>query len=163
MNPSGSTKTPTPHGIDPLLRRHLRIGWWALLVFLSLGTALEVMHGFKVDWLLNVANDTRRMMWRLGHSHGALVGLLNVAFALSLPHLRRGLAYTRLLVPGGCHTPPSGRLPAGWRLDLRRRSGTRNPAGPRRRPDALCGGRILRLAGDALTPLDALLTPALSE
>lgn len=112
MSPSGSTTTPTPQGIDQLARRHLRIGWWALLVFLSLGTALEVMHGFKVDWLLNVANDTRRMMWRLGHSHGALVGLLNVAFALSLPHLGARneawrtraswcLAGATLLLPGG--------------------------------------------------------------
>ncbi|MDP6764224.1 MAG: hypothetical protein QF903_02410 [Planctomycetota bacterium] len=104
MNPSPAT--------DPLARRHLLVGWWALLLFLSLGAALEAMHGLKVDWLLNVANDTRRMMWRLAHSHGALLGLVNLAFALSLPHLgERGepwrarasvcLALSTLLLPGG--------------------------------------------------------------
>ena len=43
MSPSGSTRTPTPHGIDPLVRRHLRIGWWALLVFLSLAAPLGIL------------------------------------------------------------------------------------------------------------------------
>ncbi len=27
-------------------RRHLRFGWWSLLVFLTLGIALESLHGF---------------------------------------------------------------------------------------------------------------------
>ena len=93
-----------------LARRHLRFGWWALFVFLSLGLALELMHGFKVDWYLNVANETRRLMFTLGHSHGTLLALVNIAFALSLERLSAGgwrrvasgtLLGASLLLPGG--------------------------------------------------------------
>ena len=33
---------------DPtvLTKRHLRFGWWALLLFLTLGLGLEALHGF---------------------------------------------------------------------------------------------------------------------
>jgi len=78
-----SPETPGPN----LVRRHLRFGWWSILVFLTLGIALEAMHGFKVRWYLDVDNETRRLMWRLAHAHGVLVGLLNVAFACSLRDL----------------------------------------------------------------------------
>ncbi len=66
------------------VRRHLRWGWWLLLVYLALGIALEVMHGFKVGYYLSVANETRRLMWRLAHTHGTLFGLLHIAFAVTL-------------------------------------------------------------------------------
>ena len=42
---------------DALSRHHLRFGWWSLLVFLSLGIALETLHGFKIGWYLDVANE----------------------------------------------------------------------------------------------------------
>ena len=42
------------------------------------------MHGFKVDWYLNVASETRRLTWTLAHAHGVLLGLLNVGFALTV-------------------------------------------------------------------------------
>ena len=29
-------------------RRHLRIGWWSLLCFATVGLVLEMLHGFKV-------------------------------------------------------------------------------------------------------------------
>jgi hypothetical protein len=62
----------------------LRAGFVALFVFAALGLALEALHGFKVGAYLNVANDTRRLLWRLSHAHGALLGLLNICHALTV-------------------------------------------------------------------------------
>ena len=64
--------------------RHLRLGWWWLLVFAGLGLILETLHGFKVGAYLNVSNETRRLMWRLAHAHGTLLGAVNILFALTL-------------------------------------------------------------------------------
>lgn len=74
----------TPDSAPSLIRRHLRFGWWSLLVFLTLGITLESMHGFKLGWYLDVSNETRRLMLRLAHAHGALLGLLNLVFAATL-------------------------------------------------------------------------------
>ena len=30
--------------------QHLTTGWWTLLVFLTLGFVLEVLHGFRSGW-----------------------------------------------------------------------------------------------------------------
>jgi len=65
-------------------RRHLRIGWWSLLVFATLGLVLESLHGFKVRAYLDVSNETRRLMWTLAHAHGTLLGVINVLFGLTL-------------------------------------------------------------------------------
>jgi hypothetical protein len=64
--------------------RHLRLGWWWLFVFAGLGLILETLHGFKVGAYLNVSNDTRRLMWRLAHAHGTLLGAVNILFGLTL-------------------------------------------------------------------------------
>ena len=64
-------------------RRHLRLGWWWLLTFSALGLALEGLHGFKVAAYLDVSNETRRLMWRLAHVHGALVGVVHILFGLT--------------------------------------------------------------------------------
>jgi hypothetical protein len=72
---------------SPLVRRHLRVGWVAILAFLSLGIVLEALHGFKVDLYLNVANETRRLMWTLAHAHGVLIGVLHLGFAFTLREL----------------------------------------------------------------------------
>ena len=64
--------------------RHVRLGWWWLLVFAGLGLILETLHGFKVGAYLNVSNDTRRLMWRLAHAHGTLLGAVNILFGLTL-------------------------------------------------------------------------------
>ena len=72
-----------------LWKRHLSIGWWSLLIFLLLGVALEALHGLKIGFYLDVSNSTRRHLWTLAHAHGALLGLVQVAFALTLramPH-----------------------------------------------------------------------------
>ena len=63
---------------------HLRFGWWSLLFFLTLGVALEAMHGFKVGWYLDVDNEVRRLMFTLAHAHGALLAIVHVAFAATL-------------------------------------------------------------------------------
>ena len=65
-------------------RRHLRLGWWSLFVFATLGLGLESLHGFKVRAYLDVSNETRRLMWTLAHAHGALLGVVNVLFGLAL-------------------------------------------------------------------------------
>jgi hypothetical protein len=65
-------------------RRHLRFGWWTLLVFAAVGLFLESLQGFKVAAYLDVSNETRRLMWRLAHAHGGLLALVNILFALSL-------------------------------------------------------------------------------
>src|SRR6185436_11283953 len=80
---SETPKLPDASPLDPR-RRHLRFGWWALLCFLTLGVVLEAMHGFKVQWYLNVANETRRLMWTLAHAHGVLLALVNILFGLTL-------------------------------------------------------------------------------
>src|SRR6185295_8028816 len=65
-------------------RRHLRFGWWSLLVFASLGLLLETLHGFKVRAYLDVSNETRRLMWTLAHAHGTLLAVVHIVFGLSL-------------------------------------------------------------------------------
>jgi len=77
--------------------RHLRLGWWMLLVFLVLGLVLETLHGFKVQWYLSRENETRRFMWTLGHAHGTLLGLVNLAFAWTAQTLGAWSARTRAL------------------------------------------------------------------
>ena len=46
---------------EALRRRHLLIGWWSLLAFLSLGLVLDLFHGLKVGWYMNVENASRRL------------------------------------------------------------------------------------------------------
>lgn len=65
-------------------RRHLRLGWWSLLLFATLGLVLESLHGFKIRAYLDVSNETRRLMWTLAHAHGTLLAILNIIFGLSL-------------------------------------------------------------------------------
>jgi hypothetical protein len=65
-------------------RRHLRFGWWSLLVFATLGLVLEALHGFKVRAYLDVSNETRRLMWTLAHAHGVLLGVVHVIFGLNV-------------------------------------------------------------------------------
>ena len=67
-----------------LSSRHLRFGWTALLGFACLGIALEAMHGFKVGWYLELANETRRHLFTLAHAHGTLLALVNLAYAAAI-------------------------------------------------------------------------------
>jgi hypothetical protein len=104
-----------PPAAVALVRRHLVVGWWALLVFLTLGVVLEALHGFKVGWYLDLANETRRLMFRLGHAHGALLGLVNVAFALTLRALGED-AEREARVPSLCLLAATVLLPGGFLL-----------------------------------------------
>ncbi|MCP4170975.1 MAG: hypothetical protein GY758_09415 [Fuerstiella sp.] len=75
---SGRTSAPQLSRTTVL---HLQFAWWSLLVFLALGAVLEVMHGLKIGWYLDVSNETRRLMWTLAHAHGTLLALVHIAFA----------------------------------------------------------------------------------
>ena len=92
--------------------RHLRFGWWSLLVFATFGLVLETLHGFKLDAYLNVSNETRRLLWTLAHAHGAALAIVNILFGLGLeraaiprlPHIgvvSTSLVAASLLLPGG--------------------------------------------------------------
>jgi hypothetical protein len=82
--PSRAAQAPADPTAD-LSRLHLRVGFWALLLFLSVGIALEALHGFKAGFYLDVTNETRRLVWTLAHAHGTLLSILNLVFAAALP------------------------------------------------------------------------------
>lgn len=90
--------------------RHLRLGWWSLFAFLSLGLVLELLHGFKLGWYLDAGQEMRRLMFTLGHAHGTLLALVNIAAGLTLRtvkgfELARGhslaLQWGSILLPAG--------------------------------------------------------------
>jgi hypothetical protein len=101
--PGQTAATSLPPTNDALIGRHLQFGWWALLIFLTAGLALEALQGFKVQAYLKVSNETRRLMWTLAHAHGTLLGLVNLAFAATLralpawPEANKRLASRALL------------------------------------------------------------------
>jgi hypothetical protein len=68
---------------------NLRFGWWSLLVFLSLGGMLEIFHGFKVGWYVDVGNEMRRLMFTLAHAHGTALALVNIAAGLTARNAKR--------------------------------------------------------------------------
>ncbi len=79
---------PKPLDVGPrLVSRHMCFGWWSLVVFVGLGITLETLHGFKIVWYLGVNAETRRLMWTLAHSHGTLLSVLQIVFALTVPKL----------------------------------------------------------------------------
>lgn len=100
---------------DPEATLHFRVGLWGLLLFALLGLGLEALHAYKAPLYLDVANETRRLLWRLAHAHGTLLSLLNLVVAVAAPRLhrekpaRRRLA-SRLLVSA------TVLLPAGFWL-----------------------------------------------
>ena len=72
------------HDLPDLSRLHLRVGWWSLLVFLTLGLTLETLSGFKIGLYVDVSSSTRRLMWTLAHAHGTLLAVINIIFAVTL-------------------------------------------------------------------------------
>lgn len=96
-------------------RIHLAIGWSMVSVFVLLGLVLETLHGLKVGWYLDLANEARRLLLTLGHAHGVLIGLLNLALALSWPHRAPGSpGFERAM--RGCFLVGSVLLPTGFLL-----------------------------------------------
>jgi membrane protein DedA with SNARE-associated domain len=90
--------------------RHLRFGWWALFVSLTLGVVLETLHGFKLGWYLDVGQEMRRLMFTLAHAHGTLLALVNIAAGLTMRAVKgfeltqgasRSLLWGAVLLPAG--------------------------------------------------------------
>ena len=90
--------------------RHIRFGWWSLFLFVCIGITLETLHGFKSGWYLDVGNEVRRLMFTLGHAHGAALSLINIAAGLTSLSLTNGqirrfvsltLIWATVLIPGG--------------------------------------------------------------
>jgi hypothetical protein len=101
---------PRAQTIKKNAHRNLRFGWWSLLVFLSLGGALETLHGFKIGWYVDVGNETRRLMFTLAHAHGTLLALINIAAGLTARKVDRfelrssvsfALIWAAILLPAG--------------------------------------------------------------
>lgn len=93
--------------------RHRRWGWASLALFALLGLLLETAHGFK--WAPLVDHETRRAMWRLAHAHGALLGLVHLAFARELErHDAADLASSRALVVATLLMPSGFLLGGAW-------------------------------------------------
>jgi hypothetical protein len=105
---SAETGKPAVRGgvLPTITSRHLSFGWWSLFVFFTLGLILEGLHGVKASFYLDVSNHTRRLMWTLGHAHGALLGLVQIAFAVTINHAplwdarQRALASVCLICAG---------------------------------------------------------------
>lgn len=102
--------TPRAQTTKKNAHRNLRFGWWSLLVFLSLGGALETLHGFKIGWYVDVGNETRRLMFTLAHAHGTLLALINIAAGLTArkvdrfelrPSVSFALIWAAVLLPAG--------------------------------------------------------------
>jgi hypothetical protein len=107
-----SSDEAPPEPASVLVHAHLRVGWIALLAFVTLGIALESLHAFKSAAYLGVGQETRRLMWTLAHAHGVGLSLVHIAYAATLhawfTHASRSLRLaSRLLtwatglVPGG--------------------------------------------------------------
>ena len=83
--PSGGALSSTSAvSATDLAQRHRVFGWWSLLVFATLGLALETLHGLKLGFYLDVQNETRRLLWTLAHAHGVLLSLLHLFYASTL-------------------------------------------------------------------------------
>lgn len=95
-------------------RIHLRIGWWSVLCFLTLGLGLEWLHAAKIPWYLNEASESRRLMWTLAHVHGVLIGLIHLAFAATVSTVSSSNSVWR--IASACLTSAGILLPVGFLL-----------------------------------------------
>jgi hypothetical protein len=92
-----------------IVYRHLRAGYGGLAVYLLLGIFLEALHAFKAGFYLDVGNETRRLLFRLAHTHGTLLAVINIVYALTArtfaktesPLASACLLSALLLLPGG--------------------------------------------------------------
>jgi hypothetical protein len=105
-----------------LARHHHRVGWSALLVFVIAGLVLESLQGLRAGFYVDADVETRRTMFRLAHAHGALLALVNVAFAAGvrsglLVDLAGATRTSRLLVFGSLTVPVGFFLGGVWFFD----------------------------------------------
>jgi hypothetical protein len=82
VSEAGIERTAAVVDEHALVRRHRAWGWGSLALFALLGLVLESLHGLKLGAFVD--HETRRSMWRLAHAHGALLGLIHLAFASQL-------------------------------------------------------------------------------
>lgn len=61
-----------------LRRRHGRFGWTTVLIWLTFGLVLEMLHGFKSTGYL--LDPIRREFWTLAHFHGVTLALVNLIY-----------------------------------------------------------------------------------
>ena len=83
-----------------------------LAVFATIGLSLEAFLGFKASWYLEEAYETRRLLFTLGHAHGALLSIVNVLFGVAAT-ATKGEA-SRLLVASRLLTIATVLLPSGF-------------------------------------------------
>lgn len=73
--------------------RHLRLSIACVAVFLAAGLGLEGMIGLRaMGWL---DDPLRREMLRLGHAHGGILGVVNLALAWGMHRLATPEAWAR--------------------------------------------------------------------
>ncbi len=90
---------------DTAVRKSLRYGFTALLLFVAGGLTLEFLHLIKAPWYLE--NHLRRELWVLAHAHGALLALFNLVYAALLSRIAAAvgagvwLRWGAALVPAG--------------------------------------------------------------
>ncbi len=85
----------------------LRLGWTLVAVFLGMGLVLESFHLVKLPYYLDVR--LRRELWTLAHTHGTLLGAVNVLFGLSavrrIAHVGKRATASKLLRAGAVMVP----------------------------------------------------------
>jgi len=113
--PSDEGNATRDDGARACADRHIRAGWWLLLLFVALGLVLESLHGFKIGFYLDASNETRRLMWTLAHAHGALLAVVNIVFGLTLERRRAPSPGSRV-VASRCLLGASVLLPLGFFL-----------------------------------------------
>lgn len=101
------------HSASPLAGLNVRFGLWALLAYLSLGLALEALHGFKVRWYLEF--ETRRLLWTLAHAHGVLLSVLTIGLGMLL-RAQRDSAASWPRAASACLIAATVLLPGGFLL-----------------------------------------------
>jgi hypothetical protein len=103
-----SAASSSAFAADVVSLRHLRFGWWSLLVWLVVGLVLEMLHGFKVGWYLDVGYEARRLVFTLAHTHGGALALINLAAAACLrafPELKVDVATSTSLLAASVLLP----------------------------------------------------------
>ena len=90
----------------------IRFGLWSLLTYLTLGLALEALHGFKVSWYLEF--ETRRLLWTLAHAHGVLVSVVAIVFGLLIQRAAQPANWHRVV--SACLMAAAVLLPGGFLL-----------------------------------------------
>lgn len=112
---SGTDSLASSLTLESISQLHLKIGWWTLLIFLTLGIVLEIQHAMKVSSYLGADSGVRRLMWTLAHTHGTLLALVQIVFALTLTRLSK-VAVTSVSLTGKLLATGSLLMPTGFFL-----------------------------------------------